>query len=150
MGERFGQDRHSPLGEWVQTTPLIEVVGLNHRPGEVAKFFSAVRKAERKGLSYGIMVVPEPNNPHDRNAIKVIGFAESKPLFGGLMRREWHVGYVERDMAAEVTEALLANRIPISAELYRLYEGNDYREIQMFVLAPPGNSYSTRTKRQRR
>lgn len=84
MGRKFGTDRHRPPGEWVQATMTEEVAGIVHRKGACRSWASAVARAESAKLPYGIDLEPEPSNPHDANAIRVIGHATTRGFFGGL------------------------------------------------------------------
>ncbi len=142
--ERFGTDRYQPDGEWVQTSLLVSVVGIQFRKPDVRKFAKAVRKAEKKKLEYGLELVLEPDNPADPNAIKVHGFAEVPRWFGQPQFKEWHVGYCGRELASELHRDLLSNNVDIAAELYRLFVKNDYYGIEFFVLAPPGHGFKRR------
>ena len=139
---KFGLDRHRPEGKWVQATPLLNVAGLHHRRDQVGSFLSAVAIAERKRAPYGIELRPEPENPHDPNAIRVYGRA------GG---HEWHIGFIDADTARDVNEDILARGLPIAGEMYSIWRGDDgYIDIKVFVLAPPGNSEKARRKRRQR
>lgn len=59
----------------------VKVVGIGFRPAEAKEFASALMPGDELTLER------EPDNPHDQNAIKVIG--------GGM-----HIGYIERGQAA--------------------------------------------------
>ena len=143
---KFARDRHQPQGEWVQTSNLESVVGIPFRKEAVKHFSRAVSEAERKGLFYGLRLVQEPDNPHDTNAIVVIGFAEIKGWFRRVTR-DWQIGYVPAELAEEIGRDLVAQRIPIAAELYSIYEGRDeFFDVKFFVLAPPGNGVKARMK----
>lgn len=112
-------------------------------------FSKAVEKAERKGLRYGVRLEPQPDNPHDRQAIAVYGFAERSGLF---KRKpgEWHIGFIPADLAAEITTELLSDGIPIAAELYSVFEGtDDFFDVKIIVLAPPGHGVKARSRRPR-
>ena len=148
MGYRkFGKDRHRPPGEWVQTTELESVVGIQYRKAAAQAFANAVEQAERSGLSYGLQLELQPNHPQDANAIAVYGVAECKRWLRGPLRREWLVGYLVREMAAEVHEELISKSVSIAAELYEIYEGDGgFIDIKYFVLAPPGHSASVRRR----
>lgn len=142
---RYGQDRHKPDGRWVQTTAAESVVGIHHRKRDAIAFAKAARKAEQRGLVYGVHLEHQPNNPHDRNAIAVFGVADVK---GWFRRRtgEWHIGYLDRDLAADIVRDLVSKGLPVAAELYSIYEGNDgFLDFKVIVLAPPG--YSTKKRR---
>ncbi|MEO9338676.1 HIRAN domain-containing protein [Mesorhizobium sp. SB112] len=139
---RFGTDRHQPFGQWVQATHLVQVAGINHRRTNVLAFFDAVQAAERSNGHYGIKFRPDPNNAHDRYAIAVDGVVGN---------RRWHIGYLDRQTAKAVHDDLLSNGIPIAGEIYNLWaSGDDYLEVKIFVLAPPGNRVKGRLKRASR
>jgi hypothetical protein len=53
-------------------------------------FARAAREAEAKGLIYGVELEHRPDNPHDPNAIAVIGIAERKGWFKRTVDR-WHI-----------------------------------------------------------
>lgn len=146
---RFGEDRHLPPGEWVKTTTVIKVAGIHHRKSAAGSFANTVAKAEEHGLFYGVRLEPEPTNEHDRNAIKVIGVADRKKFFGGAKRTEWHVGYLPKEDAADLTDNLVCKGIEIAAELYRIFVRDDHVGIQIIVLAPPGHSHSARVRRKK-
>jgi hypothetical protein len=50
---RYAQNRHRPVGQWVQTTLAESVVGVHHRKPMAIAFARAAREAEAKGLIYG-------------------------------------------------------------------------------------------------
>jgi hypothetical protein len=146
VGVRIGQDRHRPEGDWVQTTMVEKVVGVHHRKRDARAFVEAVRRAESKGLIYGLQLEHQPNNPHDRNAIAVFGVAEVRGWFRRGMR-EWHVGFLDRDLAAELHRDLISKGLPIGAELYAIYVGDEgFIDINLIVLAPPGHGHKKRVE----
>lgn len=144
---RYAQNRHRPVGQWVQTTLAESVVGVHHRKPMAIAFARAAREAEAKGLIYGVELEHRPDNPHDPNAIAVIGIAERKGWFKRTVDR-WHIGYLDREIAAEIVSDLVAQGIPVAAELYSIYEGVDsYLDFKVIVLAPPGNSTKARQRK---
>ena len=146
---KYGEDRHRPPGEWVQTTVVEEVWGVNYRRSNANAFCKAVEAAERSGLIYGLALAPEPTNKNDPNAIAVFGQCMVKPFFRSPRLHQWHIGYVQRDLARELHQGLLSRGIPIASELYRIFEQDDYLEIKFIVLAPPGNGHKVRMRGQR-
>jgi hypothetical protein len=148
LGEKFGRDRHRPSGAWIQATGLLDVVGVQHRKAEALAFARAVQTAEQKGWPYGVRLEREPFNRYDPNAIKVIGHAHVKPLFGAPSERSWHIGYVPREVAEELVEDLFSQNHPCGAELYGVYVGRDFIDIEFFVLVPKGSPGATRTARR--
>jgi len=143
---RYGQNRYRPDGEWVKTTLTESVVGVHYRKADAIAFARAARKAEAKGLVYGVELEHRPDNEHDPNAIAVIGFAERKGWFKCTVNR-WHIGYLDRDIAAEIVGDLASKGIPVAAELFSIYESdNGYLDFKVIVLAPPGNSMKVRQR----
>jgi hypothetical protein len=119
-------------------------MGVQHRRSAAKAFARAVRAAERQDLHYGVEPAPEPSNRYDRNAIAIYGVATHKGWFR-MRTGRWHIGYVDRETAAAITQALLLRRIPISAELYSVYEGErGYLDFKIILLAPPG--YGTKRR----
>ncbi len=130
----------------MQTTLVESVVGVHHRKSDAAAFARAAHECERKGLIYGVELEHRPDNPHDKNAIAVIGVAEQK---GWLRRksRKWHIGYLDRGTAAEIVNDLVLKSVSVAAELYAIYEGNDgFLDFKVIVLAPPGHSTKLRQR----
>ncbi|WP_029583561.1 HIRAN domain-containing protein [Bradyrhizobium sp. URHD0069] len=135
-----------PDGKWVQTTLAESIVGVHHRKANAIAFARAARRAEVKGLVYGVQLEHRPDNPHDTNAIAVIGVAEQKGWFSRSIG-QWHIGYLDRDVAAEITSDLVSKGIAVAAELYSIYEGKDgFLDFKVIVLAPPGNSTKARLR----
>lgn len=147
-GRKFGTDRHSPPGEWVGASMAEKVAGIVHRKGAVRSWASAVARAEIAKLPYGIDLEPEPRNPHDRNAIRVVGHATTRGFFGGLKQQRQFIGYLPAWLAQEINEDLIAQGLPVAGELYSIYRDGDYIDVNIIVLGPPGHSYSARQKRR--
>jgi hypothetical protein len=143
---RYAQDRHMPEGKWVQTTLAESIVGVHHRKADAITFARAVRRAEAKGLQCRVQLEHRPDNPHDANAIAVIGVAEQKGWFSRRIG-QWHIAYLDRDVAAEIISDLVSNGIAVAAELYSIYEGKDgFLDFKVIVLAPPGHSTKARLR----
>jgi hypothetical protein len=121
---------------------------VQHRKVDALAFARAVQAAEQKGLRYGVMLEREPLNPHDQKAIKVIGSALVKPWFGAPCERSWHIGYVPREVSEELVEDLYSQNHPCAAELYGIYVGRDFIDIEFFVLVPKGSPAALRTARR--
>ena len=124
-----------------------EVWGVHHRKENARAFCHAVKAAEKAGREYGIALAPQPDNPHDPNAIGVLGQCMVKLWFRAPQLREWHIGYVQRDLAKELNNEFLSKDITIASELYEIFEQGDFFEIKFIVLAPSGHSHSARMKR---
>lgn len=144
--EYIGQDRYHPDGSWVQTSHLETVAGVQFRKKELAEFIRAVRVAERLRKPYGLKLEREADNPDDHNAIAVYGVCEQGGLFGPRGKR-WHIGYVPRDLAGDLTNHLISAGVPIAAELYSIVVTSDeYVDVKFIVLAPPGYGVNARRK----
>jgi len=147
----FGRSRHKPSGHWVQFTGLFNVAGVQFRRAEASTFVSLVRRAERKGWTYGLGLEPEPDDIHDPCAIKVYGISQWKGLFGPLRTERAWIGYLPRDEATSVHRELVAKDLPFEAELYSIYvSARGFIDIKMLVLGPGGTSASARTRREKR
>ena len=138
----------SAYAEWQMGTNHAHrsVVGVHHRKADAIAVARAARRAEAKGLLYGVQLEHRPDNPHDANAIAIIGVAEQKGWFS---RRtgQWHIGYLDRDVAAEIISDLVSKGIAVAAQLYSIYEGKDgFLDFKVIVLAPPGNSMKARLR----
>jgi hypothetical protein len=146
--ERFGRNRYQPDGLWVQTSQLFEIAGVSYRLKEARAWASAAKRAEVNGDRYGVKLELEPGNPHDPNATRVIGVASRRILLGRMTEKEWHLGYVPRELAAEVHRDLIDSNIELAAELYDIQtnevEGHSYIDIRVFILAPPGHGLNAR------
>ena len=142
----FGAARHSPRGEWVQTTIVNQVAGILFRRSNVIEYCDAVRKADRKGLVYTVKLRPEPTQTHGPNAIAIYGLVRIKSFFGTKSVVKWHIGYVGRELANELQEDLLSKGIPIAAELYDINQSGQFIDINYLVLAPPGHGLRRRVE----
>jgi hypothetical protein len=70
---QFGKARHKPEGKWVQTTMVVEVMGINHRRSDVEAYCKAVHRSEMAGEVYGVTPRPDQANARDKNAIAIHG-----------------------------------------------------------------------------
>lgn len=156
---KYGTDRHRPFGRWVQVVST-NVVGGCYRKDNVDAFCNAVDIAEHKGLKYTVGMVPEPDNPHDPNAIKVYGLATTQSFLEGKKPNKWHIGYLSSGTSLWLYENLLSKQIPLAMELYGIYEdkndnteseyyGKVFTDIKCIVLAPPGFSASSIKRRNK-
>jgi hypothetical protein len=126
------------------------VVGIQYRKADAVAFARAAQRAGQRRLIYGVELERQPDNPHDSNAIAVFGLAERKRFFGRTVDR-WQIGYLERDLAAEIVHDLVSKGIPMAAELYSIYEGtDDFLDFKVIVLAPPGHSMKARLRQNAR
>ena len=116
--------------------PAFEVAGINHRRDAALSFAKAVIKCEKTNWSYGVVGVRESGNPHNSNAIMVIGQWVERGWFGGERTLRAHVGYVPADFAAELVKAYGPDRNP-DLSLYSVYLGDDgYVDITLIAIRP--------------
>ena len=52
--EKYAQDRHKADGQWVQTTLVEKVVGVQFRKPDAIAFAKAAKKAEEQSCIYGV------------------------------------------------------------------------------------------------
>ncbi len=134
--EKFGQDRYLPEGDWSSAVEAAAVAGTKFRKNQAHEFAKAVKSAEKSGLEYGLELEPEPDNRADPNAIKVIGFAETAGWFGRVQFQEWHVGYLQKDLAKSLRKEMLAEDADVVAELHHVTVDGEKVNIEMSVLKP--------------
>src|SRR5438105_4080604 len=79
-----------PAGHCLFASDL-EVSGIQHHKADALSF--------AHGKEHSLEFVPEPDNPHDRNAIAIWG-----SYTGWLLRHRVHVGYVPADVAKALGE----------------------------------------------
>ncbi len=140
---KFARDRHKPDGKWVQATAVEKVAGVIFRYADAKTFADEAKTAELKGRRYGVDLRPEPGNPVDPQAIAVVGWVTAKGWVSGERRKEWHIGYVAAETAANLHRAILSQGQPIAGEIYAIFESGDFLDFSIIVLAPPGFSQSS-------
>jgi hypothetical protein len=92
----------------------IGLAGVVFREPVVARFLIEVQALERHGEGrYGLLLRREPNNPHDRNALAVLGWAYSPEHCGEL-------GYIPKEVSADIATTLPPD-IPLAATLSRVF-----------------------------
>jgi len=99
----------------------VYVAGVHLRSG-IDEFFA--------GSNISLALEREPHNPHDRNAIKVIGI-----LTTVFSTRQFHVGYVPREIAQQIVERGFWGRV--GADL-RMVEWGDYKNLIFDLYGPKG------------
>ena len=112
------------------------VAGIAHRRDAALRFARAAMKCEKANRHYGVVGLRDLDNPHDSNAIRVIGQWVERGWFGGEKTRHVHVGYVPADVAATIVEAYGTARNP-DFSLYSVYLGDDgFVDIKVIALGP--------------
>ena len=97
-------------------TSNILVAGITFRNSDALRFIN--------GSEQTLELERELNNPHDKNAIKVIGITPSSRYF---------VGYVPQEVSEQIIETGLLDKIKL--RLARTYQGdNGYIEIQFQII----------------
>lgn len=99
-------DEEPPEGFGRKLHAVVKVVGTSYRRDEVDDFIN--------GKNRSVYLEREPDNPADRNAVKVMGRYE-------LYSREWteQLGYLPKGMGAKLPDG------PIAATVRTLYESDD-------------------------
>lgn len=123
---RIGTDGRQPGDGFGQVTERAEVVGLSSCKDNVIAFAKAVQAAAPQ--SYGLALEPDSGN---EQAIKVMGWAETDGD-----RKTWHIGFVPRDKAVQLSEGYVTKGVALGAHLYQIYCGQDeYFEIEFHAAA---------------
>lgn len=123
-----------PGGSWVNWkigSGWFELAGAQHRLSDAKRFLEAAEFAADRGNPFGLRLERDPGNTHDPNAVRVIGCIEEEAAPGTMI----HIGFVPRDVAAEV--AKLHPDMPISAELKKAAIGESHVYITAAGLIPP-------------
>lgn len=125
-----------PEGQWKRVTELQSVVGIQYRKPNAIEFAKAAFTAHASGDPFGLIAEREPNNPHDRYAVKIIGWGSGRSAFLGRKNSlNLHVGYVDAETSGRIAEKF--PDVPLAAEFYSLYEGRlGYIDICFFLVAP--------------
>lgn len=109
---KFGDN--APAGDWVQWkigSGWFDVQGLFNRKEAVREFLRLAAQADERGEPFGALLIPEPDNKFDKNAMQVIGILGPHETPTSRV----FLGYVPADVAAEV--ASFPEGMPISVEL---------------------------------
>jgi hypothetical protein len=109
-------DNPIPPGYQIFAAP--PVAGMNHRKDSVVRF--------AQGDNQDLAIERDPDNPHDRNAIKLIGV---------LGTTRYHIGYLPKELAEQIAATELFDSLKV--RLTRIYIGtDDYIEIHYHILGP--------------
>ncbi|MFB9150332.1 HIRAN domain-containing protein [Roseovarius ramblicola] len=133
--EKFVFSPNRPDGNWINwriRSGWFEVAGVEHRLEDVLNFLRSAAEANDKGLSFGVALEAEPDNPHHTNAIKVLGFTECD----NGQRSSYHIGYIPRETANQVAE--LYSDTPLAAELRQAKIGDFKIIVSVAGLIPKG------------
>lgn len=107
----------------------LEVAGISHRKADAVAFV-------RRGKDIWLELSPEPNNPYDRNAIRVIGCA--KGFFG---TKRYFIGYVPAKVASAIVHHDYVRKI--QPRLLKTWIGDTgYVEVLFQILGPKGERYA--------
>ena len=147
MWRNYGLDTRPP-GDWVRATGLIGVRDLSANINAVFAFADAAEAAKRRGLRFGVDLAAEDADRPERGLL-VIGGAETKSLFGTRKVRYWPLGSLSDKVVAEIHEDLIAQGIPIAAELSAIHYDRTDPEVKLYILAPKGHSARDRGRRRR-
>jgi HIRAN domain len=141
MRRVFGKIRYHPAGEWVQTSTLFEVAGISYRKSQALHWAQEVERVEKAGLNYGLAVKPEATNQNDQNALMIFGNVQDQ-------ENSLHIGYVPREIAADLADYISSHDIPVAAELYDITivseSQMDLVYVRAILLAPTGHGLKKR------
>jgi hypothetical protein len=115
-------DRRRPPGNWRQVGRAQRVSGMRHRRVAAVTFLNGLTYSVERGEDWGIELEREPTNPHDPNAIKVIGrFTQRKKRWFRapvVTLERNHIGYIDAETAEHLGR--FDPDIPIAAEVYEI------------------------------
>jgi len=102
-----------PREGWKNYNGSFEVAGVHHRRNDAVDFIRGAIEADNNGWENGVELVRDRNNPHDPNAIKVVGSYQKKAGFFGrkLKNIEQFIGYVPAGIAAELSDRPVQARL---------------------------------------
>jgi hypothetical protein len=99
----FSSVSAGPDDNWYDFAEDVSIVGEKFRLNEGTSFFEAITEAVSRDDEFGVLLEREPNNPHDKLAIKVVGYVN----FRHLGRYEYfHVGYIDRKLAFRISNEI--------------------------------------------
>lgn len=110
-------------GDWFPA----KVVGVTHRNDDRTSRQSAIKKLESLD---SLDLVPEPTNPYDSNAIRVIGGYLAKDF-------EWidrQIGYLDSRLAGETTRAMKRGTRYLCFVLDVTGEGEPHRGVNIALV----------------
>ncbi|MBI1265430.1 MAG: hypothetical protein GC187_11930 [Alphaproteobacteria bacterium] len=115
MKVRFG----AKIDGWKNFTETqIKVSGVQHRRAAALEFAQGCADAQALGFDAWITLEREPNNPYDKNAVKVIGHWPKKGFFRRIVKSH-HVGYLPIKYTEAAAPLLEAGRM--KARLISVY-----------------------------
>lgn len=88
-----------------------------------------IRLAVRSGMD--VKLVPEPNNPHDKNAIAV--YVPLRRWFTLFIRVDMHIGYIKKDKAAFFTKKIAEGGRIVGARVKSTYMERDHPRVSLLV-----------------
>jgi hypothetical protein len=117
-----------PIGDWKRASELLSVKGIQYRRSDALKFTKLALISHKEYRPFGLLIEPEPSNPEDENALKVMGWSGNKTI---------HLGYVDRVEASRQSERYPGARL--AAEFYSLYlSSSDFIDVRFFLCVPGG------------
>jgi len=108
--------------------PQVRTAGLQHYKSALLKFAGC-------GNPY-LEFEQEPQNPHDPNAIKVMG--KAKGLFG---TKAYFLGYVPAELAKQIIEGGYYNRVSPRIRYLRI-SAEGWLDLEFDLLGPKGEKKS--------
>lgn len=88
-----------------------------------------IRLAVRAGMD--AKLVPEPGNPHDRNAIAV--YVAVRRWFTLFLPTDIHIGYIKKDKAAFFTKKMAEGGRVLGATVKSTYMDRDHPRVSLLV-----------------
>jgi len=104
----------------------VSVSGEAFRRKDVLGFIDAVAKATEAQAEFGARLEPDPDNPANAQAIRVIGYAKAKLVPG---ESTFHIGFLASELTGELAR-LATQGFAYSAKLRAIEFANEQVEVE--------------------
>ena len=132
---KFGNNR--PDGDWVNLPKFssrTNVSGTAFRKNDANAFLKGAIASDTSNQPFGVKLLRDPTNTHDRNAVKVVGH-----LAGGNPTNGRHIGFLDKDIAKHLADTYRSG-MPVSAENLEAGTKDGALFFKINVLVPPAKS----------
>lgn len=104
----------------------VMVRGSHHREEQCFKFLKLLDRSKLGRDAIEAKLIPDPNNRHDENAIKVIGIITRPGLFGA-KTKTFHLGYLPAGLSASLfRRSIDPKQLFAKLEAFDYYDHLDY------------------------
>lgn len=103
---------------YVRYTSALSISGIQFEKDAARKFIHSKE-------SQSLILEPEPDNPSDKNALRILGSTPSGSYF---------IGYIPKDIAQQVSASQLIDKIRL--RLLKVYEGKSFLDVTFHIVGP--------------